>query len=468
MSNRLWQQLRQMSEVDALRVYLYVKPIGSTEQENSASTPLFSWVTAILLFLLLAMNAFAEDPFQNLLSNDAAVRQQAAKDILDNPQKSSIPLVTEACFYFTLLRDSARVEEMSAILRKLTGHSEGRKYFDWVRWIGAHEDVRPLPKYVDLKVRVLSRVDPAFGVFFKDPESFRIRMEEVVWGGVKKDGIPALVNPPAITGKAAEYLTDKDRVLGITIRGESRAYPLRIMDWHEMANDTLGGVRIVIPYCTLCGSAILYKAGEYTFGSSGLLYRSNKLMYDRETNSLWSALAGEPIAGPLANKSLKLEMLPIVVTTWGEWRRRHPDTTVLSLATGHDRDYNVEPYKEYFASEKNMFPVPFELNKLKLKDKVFALRIGEIKKAYPMDTIARKRILTDKVEGKQIAIISDDSGWSARAYYCEGDKRPDKSWIAEEEALNSPDGKWKCKRVAGHIAYWFGWYAQFPNTLLYE
>ena len=184
-------------------------------------------------------------------------------------------------------------------------------------------------------------------------------------------------------------MRDSDYVFGIVLGGEARAYPLRIMDWHEMANDVVGGAPVSIPYCTLCGSAIAYnpKIGEttYTFGSSGLLYRSNKLMYDHNTQSLWSALSGEPVAGKLVDRDLKLEVLPIVRTTWGEWKRKHPETTVLDIRTGHDRDYNKEPYKEYFESSKTMFPVPVEDSRVALKEFVFALRIGKIRKAYPLN-----------------------------------------------------------------------------------
>ena len=129
----------------------------------------------------------------------------------------------------------------------------------------------------------------------------RIRLEEVVWGGVQFDGIPSLDNATMINADKADYLLDTDLVFGIEINGDARAYPLRIMGWHEMANDVIGGVPVALAYCTLCGSGILYETllegsdDPLVFGSSGLLYRSNKLMFDRTTNSLWNQFSGEPV-----------------------------------------------------------------------------------------------------------------------------------------------------------------------------
>ena len=133
-------------------------------------------------------------------------------------------------------------------------------------------------------------------------------MEEIAWGGVLVDGIPALDNPRMTTASAASYLNPDDPVFGVEINGDARAYPLRIANWHEMVNDVVGGVPVSLAYCTLCGSGILFdgrvagRAEPFTFGSSGLLYRSNKLMYDRQTDSLWEQLAGHPVTGSLGLK----------------------------------------------------------------------------------------------------------------------------------------------------------------------
>src|SRR5690606_1398732 len=131
---------------------------------------------------------------------------------------------------------------------------------------------------------------------------------------------------------------------GVYVDGEARAYPKRILAWHEIARDRLGGRYLTIVYCALSGGAIPYDAvvdgRPLAFATSGLLYRSNKLMFEVETGSLWSSLTWEPVVAPLVGSGLKLAPLPVVTTTWGEWRRRHPETSVLSLDTGFERDYS--------------------------------------------------------------------------------------------------------------------------------
>ena len=145
-------------------------------------------------------------------------------------------------------------------------------------------------------------------------------MEEIAWGGVLVDGIPALDNPRMTTASAASYLNPDDPVFGVEINGDARAYPLRIANWHEMVNDVVGGVPVSLAYCTLCGSGILFdgrvagRAEPFTFGSSGLLYRSNKLMYDRQTDSLWEQFAGHPVTGKLTGSKIELKLLLLVLT----------------------------------------------------------------------------------------------------------------------------------------------------------
>ena len=150
-----------------------------------------------------------------------------------------------------------------------------------------------------------------------------------------------MINPKLIDAKDADYLTGDEQVFGVSIDGDSRAYPLRIMDWHEMFNDVIGGVPVALAYCTLCGSGILYdtrvegREAPFVFGSSGFLYRSNKLMYDQETNSLWNQFVGRPVVGPLTGSGIELKILPVAITSWRKWQERHPETKVLSLDTGY-------------------------------------------------------------------------------------------------------------------------------------
>ena len=212
----------------------------------------------------------------------------------------------------------------------------------------------------------MSRSIPRFDQYFRNRQSSaRIRLDEVRWGGVLQDGIPPLRDPEMIPASQATYLEDGNIIFGIEINGDARAYPKRILAWHEMFTDTIGGVDIAGVYCTLCGTVIPYKTNsggvDYKLGTSGFLYRSNKLMYDQATQSLWSTVRGEPVIGPLVDQGIALEHLSMVTTTWAEWLRRHPDTTVLSLNTGHRRDYGEGvAYQSYFAGDQLMFNTPFQ------------------------------------------------------------------------------------------------------------
>lgn len=202
----------------------------------------------------------------------------------------------------------------------------------------------PHPDYARFKGMVYGGgIDPRMQRFFPPNAKSVIRLDEIDWGGVVVNGIPLLRYPKVLAAAEARYLRDGNLVFGVVVNGEARAYPKRVLAWHEMAIDTLGGVEITVVYCTLCGTVIPYDSvvggRRRGFGTSGLLYRSNKLMFDEDTMSLWSTLEGKPVVGPLVDTGLQMTSHAAVTTTWGEWRAEHPGTTVLSLDTGHKRDY---------------------------------------------------------------------------------------------------------------------------------
>ncbi len=177
--------------------------------------------------------------------------------------------------------------------------AQGTGWFDWMLWQELHPEFPAHESYASLKLAVFAQLDPNFLRFLTpeavDPANMKIRLEEITWGGVIVDEIPALDNPELIAADEADYLAGDDLVFGVEINGDARAYPLRIMGWHEMFNDVIGGVPVALAYCTLCGAGILFETGgiegqaaPLIFGSSGFLYRSNKLMFDRQTDSLWA------------------------------------------------------------------------------------------------------------------------------------------------------------------------------------
>lgn len=361
-------------------------------------------------------------------------------------------------------------------LNKLTKVNGRKDWFDWMLWQQANSTLKPHDSYLNYKSTVFYSIDPNFKRFFRPDVTFDIRPEEIVWGGVSVDGIPALDNPKHLNVKQATYLKDDDEVFALEINGDARAYPLRIMGWHEMFNDVIGEVPVSLAYCTLCGAGIAFEGDHegreqfgvdkpFTFGSSGFLYQSNKLMYDRNTDSLWNQFTGQPVSGPLRGTGIELKIRPVVITSWGEWKKQHPDTKVLSLDTGFRRDYGSGVvYNDYFASSDLMFPaLGDESRRLSEKDQVFGLRLEGGIKAWPLQTFKNGKAINDTVGAVNVVLIGDAKTRTVRAYdrkdniFVDGLKTKDgQIWALTEDNLVSPKGD-KLKRLPGHVSYWFAW-----------
>ena len=366
------------------------------------------------------------------------------------------------------------------VLKELTQQELGSRWFDWFVWM-QENPTTPIEKNEIYIETVFSRIDPQFKVFFNEGIDRTIRLDEIAWGGVRKDGIPALTNPTHISPEEATYLRENELVFGVSINGDARAYPYRIMDWHEMFNDVVGDVPVSLAYCTLCGSGILYKTKlnekdePIIFGSSGFLYRSNKLMYDQKTHSLWNQFSGKPVVGPLTHSGIELEVLPVVTTTWGEWLQQHPNTKVLSLETGFKRDYTPgAPYGAYFNSDDLMFPAAINDQRLQQKDKVFGLRISGANKAWPLALFEQQKVINDQIGIIPIVLIGNTKTSTVRAYRAEQHQfkldangqlvSNNRVWSITENELIGPKGK-TLSRLPGHVAYWFAWSGYFPDTL---
>ena len=349
-------------------------------------------------------------------------------------------------------------------------------WFDWSVWQQEHPEIAPYPGYAALLADLLARVDPHFRRFVFAGMPHAIRLEEIVWGGVRVDGIPALDQPRLVAAAEATYLNDDDRVFGVEIGGDARAYPLRVADWHEMVNDTVGGVPVSLAYCTLCGAGILFagrvagRAAPFTFGSSGLLYRSNKLMYDRATDSLWNQFTGKPVTGALLGSGITLQVLPVALTSWSAWRGLHPGTRVLSLDTGFIRDYAPgKAYGHYFASKDLAFPAAVRDARLQ-KDLAFGIRLAGGVKAWPLGRFAQGALVQDQVGLLDVVLIGEASGGGVRAYEAQGRTfhragpntlaAADGVWTITEAALNGPGGR-NLPRLPGHVGYRFAWEGYF-------
>ncbi len=372
-------------------------------------------------------------------------------------------------------------------LEQQTGQRFGDDLDAWRDWIWKRP-YDPHPEYGAFKAEVYRQIDPQMTRFFAPPRA-TIRLDEVDWGGVKVNGIPPLDHPRSIPASSAGYLRDSHVVFGVVINGEARAYPKRILAWHEMALDRLGGVEITVVYCTLCGTVIPYNSvvggTKRTFGTSGLLYRANKLMFDHETMSLWSTLDGHPVVGSLAGQPLTLEAFPVVTTTWGEWKAQHPAATVLSLDTGYDRDYGEGvAYREYFDTDRLMFRVPRTDPRLKNKDEVLGVLLpavggGRQALAFSASFLRQHRIHHEVAEQRSLVVLTSVNGanrvYEAGTVHISGwldastvrDTRG-RQWRVTEEALQpvGANAAAPLPRIPAFRAFWFGWFAQFPETFL--
>ena len=270
--------------------------------------------------------------------------------------------------------------------------------------------------------------------------------QEIRSGGPGKDGIPALMNPVFVDAGNATFLSDRDRILGISHNGVKRAYPIRILNYHEIVNDVLDGEAVVISYCPLCGSGMAFSSTlhnkRFVFGVSGLLYNSDVLMYDRQTMSLWSQLKSQAISGPM--KGERLESLAVSHTTWKDWKARYPDSQVLSTKTGYRRNYRVDPYPNYGSNGEIYFPVNHSSTLYKRKMIAMGLEIDGEFKVYPFDELEKSphRFAND-FQGNVFEVLFDEKNGTAR--------------ILDEHNMEIPTT----------LAFWFAWYAFHPESEIF-
>jgi hypothetical protein len=225
--------------------------------------------------------------------------------------------------------------------------------------------------------------------------------------------------------------------------------------------------------------------GRRTFGTSGLLYRSNKLMYDRQTYTLWSNLTGEPVVGRLARSPIRLEILPFTVTTWEDWRSAHPDTTVLKLddSFGLRWNYTYRPGAADRVRAGVSFPVWLKSKALEPKAEIYGLRVGQQAKAYPVERVLKEKVVNDRLGEVELVLIGDSKSGAVRAYRRDGrtfspgraagELRDEsgRAWRITEEALLADaagqEAPPRLERMPGHLSFWFGWYGFFPQTEIY-
>ncbi len=302
--------------------------------------------------------------------------------------------------------------------------------------------------------------DQTASAFFKnngfDLSDALINSSEIHHGGPARDGIPAIDDPVFITAKQADFLSDDSRVLALEINGIAKAYPVNILNYHEIVNDTFVNTlvnsshktqAVVITYCPLCGSGVAYSArlngNNTSFGVSGLLYNSDVLLYDRETNSLWSQLLSKAISGPM--KGYEMEMLPLNHTTWKAWKKEHPDTLLLSEKTGFSRNYSQTPYGDYDKSKSLYFPVSPLNSDYHPKEYVIGLKISGKTKAYPFAELSKvESPYKDTFSGKELTIIFDAKNRTGK--------------ILDKNKNEIPTV----------MSFWFAWMAFYPDSIIFK
>ena len=266
-------------------------------------------------------------------------------------------------------------------------------------------------------------------------------------GGPGKDGIPAIDQPHFIGAENAGFLQSSDRVLGLSIQGISKAYPIKILNFHEIVNDTFNDKPVVITFCPLCGSGIAYSAmingQRHSFGVSGLLYNSDVLLYDRETESLWSQLMNQAVSGPLQGK--RLTPIALTHTTWEDWKQRFPETQVLSKETGYKRNYDSNPYQGYQLDRGIWFPVEHQNNSYHPKELVLGIELNGRHKGYAFSELEKMPETFKDIVADQTITIRYDK----------------KHQTASIVDLNN-------QTIPTVITFWFAWYAFHPDTLIFK
>jgi len=389
---------------------------------HDRNLPCTSAVFGLLFSLLLGFQSITHAEDVNItarlftsLINGNDEQQNLTLQLLNNKWHPSFAgMLIET---ISLVRNRDTYELLVSLLEEKTGQQIGYDSGKWFEWAW-EQPYEPNPDYAAFKSALYSLISPKFAGYFGNDKKSLIRLDEVRWGGVLQDGIPPLRQPNMIRANQADYLDDSNIVFGIEVNGDVRAYPKRILAWHEMFVDEVGGISIAGVYCTLCGTVIIYDTlvdgVQYEMGTSGFLYRSNKLMYDQATQSLWSTFEGKPVIGPLVDQGIKFASRSVVTTTWGEWKRRHPQSKVLDLKTGFQRDYGEGvAYKDYFASDDLMFSVPKLDQRLNNKDEILGLILPEHPDkplAISVKYLDQNPVYHDQIGQQKFVALTDKSG----------------------------------------------------------
>jgi len=326
-------------------------------------------------------------------------------------------------------------------------------------------------------------LSPELTIIETDGVKHLIPLEKIRRGGPPKDGIPSIDAPIFASVHDSQFMSDSDTVIGLEINGEAKSYPLFILVWHEIVNDKVGGVPVSVTYCPLCYTNQVFEriidGQEVEFGTSGKLYNSNLLMYDRFTESYWSQAIGIAVKGELTGYQLNL--VPFDVITWGDWKQIHPDTLVLTTDTGHLRSYATDPYGNYYTEPRIMFPVEHSDDRMHPKEVIIGFNQDKISKAFKQSDIESEIVINDSVGTTPVMLVSLYSE-NSRAFertidgevldfqFLDGtivDTQSNSEWNYDGLAISGQyEGK-QLERLPIEPGFWFEWVAFHPQTLVY-
>ncbi|MFW5758471.1 MAG: DUF3179 domain-containing protein [Bacteroidota bacterium] len=319
-----------------------------------------------------------------------------------------------------------------------------------------------------------------------------IPKDDVLNGGPGKDGIPALSDPEFIDAGDASYLLPEDLVLGYKNGDDVRAYPHRILNWHEIVNDNINGDKVAVNYCPLTGTGIAWNrvidGNETTFGVSGLLYNTNLILYDRDTDSYWSQIRQDAVHGEHIGR--QAETFQLVETTWEKWQLMFPETEVVSTQTGFSRDYDRIPYGDYSTNNDFfLFPYSPEDDRLPAKERVLGLIIENSAITYRFNTFSEEVSIVQNVfRGHEILVVGSQSLDFMSAFIVTDkfkdlsfdalSSHTDKSvvmtdnegnlWNVFGEAISGPRQGGRLKPANAFMGFWFAWGAFYPAPVIYQ
>lgn len=316
-----------------------------------------------------------------------------------------------------------------------------------------------------------------------DGQKHIIPLDKIKGGGPPKDGIPSIDDPKFTEISGSQFVSDSDVVIGLEINGDARAYPLFILVWHEIVNDVVGGTPVAVTYCPLCYTNQVFErivnGNEVEFGTSGKLYQSNLLMYDRWTDSYWSQGLGMAVTGKLSG--IQLKTIPFDVITWGDWKKLHPDSLVLTTDTGHLRSYATDPYGDYYADPRIIFPVDNMDDRMHPKEIILGFHEDGIYKAYKQNDVELHNVINDNIGETSLMLVSLFSQ-NSRAFdrnlngeilqfqYVDGkitDAKTESVWSYDGLAISGPlEGNY-LTRISMEPGFWFSWVAFHPDTAVW-